>query len=68
MSHYYKQMLHGNNDAKRMLEERLARKETGDTAYDKGVSYSDERSFKIFGLVFIALFGVVVLAVSWLGY
>lgn len=58
----------GNNDAKRMLEERLARKETGDTAYDKGVSYSDERSFKIFGLVFIALFGVVVLAVSWLGY
>jgi hypothetical protein len=68
MSQYYKQMQHGNKDTKRMLEERLARKEIGDAAYDKEVSYTDDRSFKIFGVVFIALFGIVVLAVSWLGY
>ena len=68
MTQHYKQMQHGRNDARRMLDERLAREEIGDAAYDKAVSYTDERSFKIFGVVFIALFGVVVLATSWLGY
>lgn len=68
MSQYYKQMQHGNNDAKRRLEERLAREEIGDNAYDKAVSYADDRSFKLFGVVFIALFGVAVLAISWFGY
>ncbi|MDP3896063.1 MAG: hypothetical protein Q8Q62_05255 [Mesorhizobium sp.] len=67
MSGYYKQMRHGG-DAKRMLDERLARKELGDAAYEKAVSNADNRAFKIFGIVFIVIFGAVVLGVAWLGY
>ena len=51
-----------------MLEERLAREEIGDAAYDKQVSYFDDRAFKMFGVVFIALFAAVVLAMAWLGH
>jgi hypothetical protein len=68
MSQYYKQMRDGGGDAKRMLNERLHRKEVGDAAYEKEVSYADDRAFKIFGVVFIVMFAVVVLAVAWLGY
>lgn len=66
MSQYYKQMRHGENDAAHMLEQRIAREEMGDEAYDKMVSNHDDRAFKIFGVVFIALFGVAVLVVAWL--
>lgn len=67
MSRYYKQMQHGDSDAaRRGLQERLARKEIGDEAYDKAVSYADDRAFKIFGVVFIVVFAVVVLVVVWL--
>ena len=68
MSRYYKQMQRGNNEAKRLLQERLAREEMGDEAYDKMVSNHDDRAFKVFGVVFIALFAVAVLVVAWLGY
>jgi len=68
MSRYYEQMQHGNNEAKRLLHERLAREEMGDEAYDKMVSNHDDRAFKVFGVVFIALCAVAVLVVSWLGY
>lgn len=68
MSSYYKQMPHGDSEASRALQERLARKEIGDAAYDKAVSCADDRSFRMFGVVFIILFAVVVLAVAWLGY
>lgn len=68
MSGYYRQMPHGDGEAARGLRERLARKELGDAAYDKAVSYADNRAFKMFGVVFIVLFAVVVLAVTWLGY
>ena len=68
MSGYYKQMRHGGREAARKLRERLARKEMGDAAYDKSVSYADDRAFKIFGVVFIVLFAAVVLGVAWLGY
>jgi hypothetical protein len=67
MSGYFKQMRHGGNEAKRALEERLARKEMGDEAYDKQASYADDRAFKIFGLVFIIVFGAIVLGVAWMG-
>lgn len=68
MAQEYGQMDHGNNDARRLLEERLAREEMGDAAYDKMVSNHDDRAVKYFGVVFIVLFGVMVLAISWLGY
>lgn len=68
MSRYYKQMQRGNNEAKRLLQERLAREEIGDEDYDKMVSNHDDRAFKVFGVVFIALFAVAVLVVAWLGY
>ncbi|WP_421926728.1 hypothetical protein [Neoaquamicrobium sediminum] len=68
MSQYYKQMHHGRSEAKRLLEERLARKEIGDAAYDEGASFTDDRAFKAVGIVFIAAFALVVFAVAWLGY
>lgn len=68
MSQYYKQIKQGGNDAKHLLQERLAREEMGDEAYDKAASHHDDRAFKIFGAVFIAAFAAVVLGVILLGY
>ncbi|MGE0500142.1 MAG: hypothetical protein AB7I79_00650 [Rhizobiaceae bacterium] len=68
MSRYFKQMRYGDNDARRGLQERLAREEIGDAAYDRQVSHADNRAFRIFGVVFIMAFGAVVLGVAWLGY
>lgn len=68
MSRYYKQMQHSGDEARHKLQQRLQRQEMGDEAYDKMVSYSDDRAFRIFGLVFIALFAVVVFGMAWLGY
>ena len=68
MSQYYRQMQHGTDEARRLLDERLAREEMGDEAYEKMVSNNDDRAFKIFGVVSIVLFAVVVFAVTWLGY
>ena len=68
MSRYYKQMQHGDGEAARLLQERLARKEMSDAAYDKAASYADDRTFKVFGIGFIVVFGLVVLGVTWLGY
>lgn len=68
MSQYYKQVQHGSSDAKRLLQERLAREEIGDAAYDEAASYTDDRAFKAFGIVFIAVFALVVLGAVQLGY
>lgn len=68
MSGYFKQMPSGNGAAARKLRERLARRELGDAAFDKAVSYADNRTFKVFGIVFIVVFAVVILGVMWLGY
>ncbi len=67
MSQYYKQIQHGD-DAAGKLQERLAREQMGDAAYDKAASYTDERAFKVFGLLFIVAFAAVVGVVVWLGY
>ncbi|MDP2359075.1 MAG: hypothetical protein Q8M31_23860 [Beijerinckiaceae bacterium] len=68
MSGYFKQMQNRRGEAKRQLEERLARKEMGDAEYDKQASYADDRAFKIFGIVFIVGFAIVVFGMVWLGY
>lgn len=68
MSGYYKQMRDRSSEAARKLQERLARKEMGDAAYDKAASYADDRAFKLFGVVFIVVFAAVILGVVWLGY
>lgn len=68
MSRYYRQTQHGSNEARKLLQERFARQEMGDEAYEEMVSINDDRAFKIFGIVFIALFAVVVIVVAWLGY
>lgn len=65
MSRYYKQMQRRPDEARQGLRERLAREEIGDAAYDKMVS-QDDRGFKIFGVVFIALFAAMILVVAWL--
>jgi hypothetical protein len=67
MSQYFRQFRHGDGDAARGLRERLARKELGDAAYDEAVSHYDDRAFRIFGVVFIVLLAVAVLAIAWLG-
>lgn len=51
-----------------MLEERLAREEMGDAAYDKAVSYADDRAFRIFGVVFIVGLAILTLGLVWLDY
>ncbi|MCB1468990.1 MAG: hypothetical protein KDK08_18045 [Rhizobiaceae bacterium] len=66
MSAHYKQMQHGRGDAARLLNERLARNEMGDAAYDEAVSYSDDRAFKLFGIVFIVVFAAAVFGVALL--
>ena len=66
MSAYCKQMQRSKGDAARLLNERLARKEMGDAAYDEAASYSDDRAFKLFGIVFIVVFAAAVLGVALL--
>ena len=53
-------------EAKRLLRQRLQRKEMGDEAYEKMTSYADDRAFKIFGALFIVLVAAIVLIVIWL--
>ena len=67
MSGYFRQFRHGDGEARRKLDERLARKEIGDAAYDEAASFSDDRVFRKFGVVFIVLFAAAILAVTWLG-
>ncbi|WP_156384833.1 hypothetical protein [Rhizobium sp. Leaf453] len=67
MSQYFNQM-RGDNDAKRLLEERLAREEMGNAAYDKMISNHDDRTFKIVGAVLMVVFGVAVFVVTGLEY
>jgi len=67
MSRYYHQMPNGDDEAKRLLRERLARKELGDAAWDKAKAFSGDRAFKWFGLVFILAFAIAILVVAWLG-
>lgn len=67
MAGHYNQMRPGRGDARRELDERLARRDVGDAAYEKEASYADDRAFRIFGIVFIVVFAVVVLGVAWLG-
>ena len=68
MSGYYKQMQHGNGEARRLLDERLARKEMGEKTYEKMVSNNEYRAFKIFGVVFIVMLAVTVLVVTAMDY
>jgi hypothetical protein len=68
MSAYFKQFRHGRGEARRKLDERLAREELGDAAYEEMISHHDDRSFRIFGVVFIAVFALAILAIAWLGY
>ncbi len=67
MSGYFRQIQHGD-DAAHKLQQRLAREEMGDEAYEKHISHSDDRTFKIVGVVFIAAFGLVVLGMALLDY
>jgi len=67
VSGYYKQIQHGS-DAAHKLQERLAREDMGDEAYDKAASYTDDSGFRIAGIVFILVFAAMVFAVTALGY
>ena len=66
MSGHFKQVQHDDGEAKRKLRERLAREDMGDAAYDKQLSYADDRSFKIFGVIFMIVFAAIVLGVIWM--
>lgn len=68
MPQHFKQMQHGRNEARNLLNQRLTREEMGDEAYEKMIASNDDRSFKIFGMVFIAGFAAVILGVALLGY
>lgn len=68
MSRYFKQMEGKHNAARSGLNERLARKEIGDEAYDEMVAKGDDGTFKRVGLVLVAIFAGIVLVVTLLGY
>lgn len=68
MSQHFNQMRHGGNEAKRLLEKRLAREEMGDAAYDEMVSHNGDRTFKIVGAVLMVVFGIAVFVVTGIGY
>lgn len=68
MSRYWKQLNHESGEARRKLHERLQREDMGDEAYEKMKSHAGDRAFRIFGLVFILLFGAAVLAVTGMGW
>lgn len=67
MANEYGQMQR-SGEARHLLDQRLVREEMGDEAYDKMVSNNDDRAFKIFGLVFIVVLGVIFFAINALGY
>ncbi len=67
MSGEYRQFRHGDGEARRKLWQRLARKEMGDAAYDEAASFSDDRAFRKFGVVFILVLAAAILAVTWFG-
>lgn len=67
MSGYFRQFRHGDGEARRKLDERLARKEIGDAAWEEAVSHADDRAFRKFGVVFILVLAAAILAVIWLG-
>lgn len=56
------------SEARRLLRERLQRKEMGDEAYDRMIAKNDDGAFKKFGVVFIIAFGLVVAGAAWLGW
>lgn len=68
MSGEFRQMQRHSSDAEHLLRERLARHDLGDAAYERSVSQGDDRAFKVFGVVFIVGFAVVVLGLVWLAY
>ena len=57
---------HGGSDAARLLRERLRREQVGDAAYEKEVSFADDRAFRTFGILFVVGFAFVVFGTIWL--
>ena len=68
MSGYYRQMQQRHNEARSALNERLAREEMGDDAYEASASHGDDGRFRIVGIALMLAFAAVVLAVTLLGY
>ena len=67
MSQYYKQMQPKHNEARKQLDERLAREDMGDAEYEKMIAQGDGGTFKIVGVVLMLAFAGAVLAVTALG-
>lgn len=68
MSQHYHQMRHSGTEAKRLLQERLAREEMGEMSYNMMVANHDDRTFKIVCAVLMVTFGAAVFIVTGLGY
>ena len=67
MSRYFKQLRTDRNRARKLLDERLARRELGDAEYEKMISAGNDPTFRIVGLVLIMSFGLIVLVWTALG-
>lgn len=68
MSQYRNNVKGLGPSAKRLLQQRLEREAMGEEAYNKMISYNDERGFRLFGIFFILLFAAIVFGAVWLGY
>ncbi|MBE0693861.1 MAG: hypothetical protein IH590_12260 [Aquamicrobium sp.] len=67
MAGEYRQFREGDGEARRGLWQRLARKDMGDAAWDEAASFSSDRAFRKFGVVFIVALAAAILAVTMLG-
>lgn len=67
MAGEYKQFREGDGGVRHKLWQRLARKEMGDAAHGEAASFSGDRAFRKFGVVFILVLAAAILAVTWLG-
>lgn len=63
MSRHFNQISHGRS-ARRLLEERRQREEMGDEAYEKQASYTDNREFVIFGIVFMIVMAAIAFGIN----
>lgn len=56
------------DSARKALQDRLQREQMGDEAYDAMVRSTRDRSFVVFGVIFIVAMGVLVFGIALFGW
>ena len=67
MSGHFRQMREPNS-ARKALHDRLERERMGDKAYDEMLRSTRDRSFVVFGVIFIVVMALLVGGIALLGW